>query len=133
MSRARRIVLIEDADYRALYEALKWTRSQTGIFECFVRPAARRDQVQNDRWWAVCRNLQYATAGQETAMYWHGHLASHVLGVDLQTSKGGVLVPVPYSTSNQEPVEFEMAIQAATSAAFDISPDFNLAPNEVAL
>lgn len=133
MSRARKIILAGDKHYRNLHEILKWTREQEGLYEVFVRPVATRTDYQNRHWWGLCRNLQYASGGQHTSNQWHYELKKEVLGIDLPKSKGGVLLPYPFSTTEQEPVEFDFIIRSAEAYALSLYPDFSLAPYESAL
>lgn len=133
MSRARKIILADEKHYQNLYQILKWTREQEGLFEVFIRPVATRTDYQNRHWFALCRNLQYVSGGQHTTQGWHYHLKKEILGIDLPTTAGGLLLPWPYSTTQQEPVEFDFIIRSAEAHALSLYPDFSLAPHEVAL
>lgn len=133
MSRARKVILAGEQHYRNLHALLQETRQQDGLFEVFIRPVAVRTDYQNRHWWALCRNLQYVSGGQHTANQWHYELKKEVLGIDLPRGKDGMLLPFPFSTTEQDPVEFEFIIRSAEAFALALYPDFSLAPHEVAL
>lgn len=132
MSKARHIILSNEKDYQELWKALKWIRGEPQLFEVFIRCRARRDKYQNGHWWAICRNLQWASGGQYTALEWHGWLATHVFGIDFKDLPGGQK-GVPWSTQHVDPEEFDQAMRLVEAEARIIYPNFGIAPNEVAL
>lgn len=132
MSKAHQVILSEEADYQRLWQILKWVREQPQLYTVFVRASAMRDQYQNRHWWAMMRNLQWASGGQYTSLQWHAWMAVHVLGIDIKDVKGRKRA-LPWSTQQLDPEEFQQACLLVDAEARLMFRDYGVGPNEVAL